>query len=1056
MKNTYYDGVLKFWMVSTFCFFLTVAAFAQKAGVQNEYYGARASEIVSEARFVLEGKTGQYPAAVKFKEGSEMPLNEFASWLKQSFKMPASVNFEQLTSVADELGFTHYKYAQTVNNIPVDRAIYTVKVQNGLVKSFLGDAFIVESIQTTPVLSEEQALQNALVFFKSTNYLWESEYWEQEIKEHQNNPNATYYPKGTLTITNFAADQSTNEGAFRLAYVFDVYASDKEERIFVDAQTGRVLYTLPLASNCSAATVNTIFNGSRAINTDKYTANDWRLRDDCQAAHVRVRDWNSATDVSNNPLEIDNTTNTWTTMNERFGGTVLWEAKQSYWYFKNVHQRSSYDGGDGDIECYINAVFKASNGTFNTNNASMTFSGSTMKVGLGSSGTLANSWSTLDIIGHEFAHAVTGTSTGLVYQGESGALNESFSDIFGDMIENWVVGPNDWLMGDDRTDGAIRSMSDPRSFNDPDTYLDDNWASTCGTCSDNGGVHTNSGVQNYWFYLVAIGDAGTNENGDAYNVTGIGRTKASAIAFENATVKLGPNSNYAAARVGAIEAAEDLYGACSNEVKQVTNAWYAVGVGNPYVDVDLVSKTDVSCAGANDGAINISPVGTSPFTYSWSDGPVTQDRSGLSGGNYTVTITDATGCTASLLVTIIDPAPLSISIQNESDYNGYNVTCFGMCDGIAQSKATGGTPPYSYVWNDANNHTTASADDLCAGDYTVTVTDANGCTANTVVNISEPPMLTASIPSVSNYNGYNISCNGGSDGWATAVGGGGVMPYSYEWSDGQTTATATNLSAGYYEVTITDANNCTETSDVILTEPTPLTIDAGPNQTVYYGYAPAECANISWSGEGGGVAPYTITWSDGGAQMHQVCPGINTTTYTVTILDANGCTETDQVAICVIDVRCGNKLDKVELCHVPEEDPLNTQTLCVSYNAVATHLAHGDMLAACGTDHSCPDGGAKTSPVLTNNTTSLMLLDVYPNPIANNATVEFSTNLNGNVTVEIYDNIGRLLKTVYHGQAVEGVKFAFEIKSAELAPGLNLCILRHENGSTVFKKIIRQ
>ena len=110
-----------------------------------------------------------------------------------------------------------------------------------------------------------------------------------------------------------------------------------------------------------------------------------------------------------------------------------------------------------------------------------------------------NPWVSLDIVGHEVSHGVTQSSAGLIYQNESGALNESFSDIFGEMIENYTDDPNDWLMGDDRTDGFIRSMSNPKDKSDPDTYKGTNWKTTSG---DNWGVHTNSGVQNYWFFLL--------------------------------------------------------------------------------------------------------------------------------------------------------------------------------------------------------------------------------------------------------------------------------------------------------------------------------------------------------------------------------------------------------------------------------------------------------------------------------------------------------------------------------------------------------------------------
>jgi len=124
---------------------------------------------------------------------------------------------------------------------------------------------------------------------------------------------------------------------------------------------------------------------------------------------------------------------------------------------------------------------------------------------------------------------------------------------------------------------TLRSMSNPKAYGDPDTYLGTNWATGTG---DNGGVHTNSGVQNFWYYLLANGGSGTNDNGDSYNITPLGIFDAGAVAFRNNTVYLWSNSQYADARFYAIQSAIDLFGACSPEVVTTTDAWYAVGVGS--------------------------------------------------------------------------------------------------------------------------------------------------------------------------------------------------------------------------------------------------------------------------------------------------------------------------------------------------------------------------------------------------------------------------------------------------------------------------------------------
>ena len=133
-------------------------------------------------------------------------------------------------------------------------------------------------------------------------------------------------------------------------------------------------------------------------------------------------------------------------------------------------------------------------------------------------------------------------------------------------------------------------MSDPNSHGHPDTYMGDYWYYGS---DDNGGVHINSGVQNYWFYLLCEGGSGQNDSANYYNITAIGIDKAAAIAYRNLTVYLGPNSNYEDARFYSIQSAVDLYGSCSNEVVQVTNAWYAVGVGAPFDDA-VIADFNVS------------------------------------------------------------------------------------------------------------------------------------------------------------------------------------------------------------------------------------------------------------------------------------------------------------------------------------------------------------------------------------------------------------------------------------------------------------------------------
>jgi hypothetical protein len=252
---------------------------------------------------------------------------------------------------------------------------------------------------------------------------------------------------------------------------------------------------------------------------------------------------------------------------------------------------------------------------------------------------------TLDIAGHEFTHGVVRFSANLNTFGESGALIESFCDIFGTMIEDFSRGSNNWTIGEDAS--TIRDMQTPSNTANPSTYLTDPlWVNTIGCIpgsandpGDNCGVHTNAGVQNHWFYLLSQG--GT-QNGVI--VQGIGIDKAASIAYTNLTTFLGSNANHPAARLGAISAAKQLYGVCSNEVIQTTNAWAAVGVGAPYSGNCLtISGENIICRDFTTFPYHYSatdfPGATFTWTYptSWTgvaSGPGNKNLKITSLGNY--------------------------------------------------------------------------------------------------------------------------------------------------------------------------------------------------------------------------------------------------------------------------------------------------------------------------------------------------------------------------------------------------------------------------------------
>lgn len=264
---------------------------------------------------------------------------------------------------------------------------------------------------------------------------------------------------------------------------------------------------------------------------------------------------------------------------------VHWGMEKTYDFYLNVFSRNSFDGNGSIIKQYVNPLIM--NGTAGYPNNASAFNApyNIMAYGMGD-GTGYKPLVGLDVEGHEFTHMVINNNGngGLTYQAESGALNESFADIFGTCVEFYSNVNPDWLIGEDVMIGQayMRSMSNPNGGQQPDTYQGQYWVNTSNTSpqNDNGGVHTNSGVQNFWFYLLCQGGSGTNDLNNAYAVTGIGIAQARAIAYRNLTNYLTPSATFMDAYNGSLQAAQDLYGNPSTQYTAVRQAWYAVGIGN--------------------------------------------------------------------------------------------------------------------------------------------------------------------------------------------------------------------------------------------------------------------------------------------------------------------------------------------------------------------------------------------------------------------------------------------------------------------------------------------
>ena len=301
----------------------------------------------------------------------------------------------------------------------------------------------------------------------------------------------------------------------------------------------------------------------------------------------------------------------------------------------------------------------------------------------------------------------------------------------------------------------------------------------------------------------------------------------------------------------------------------------------------------ISCHGASDGSIqmNVMAGASSPpaVNYAWNNGATTALLENVSAGTYTLTVTSNFGCSATAEATITEPNPLEALVDIESDHNGYHVSINGNNDGSASIVAAGGVAPYNFVWE--NGLTGNENNSLNGGAQNVSITDANNCLTVLEISLTQPEVLEVATDVESDYHGEEITCFGNDDGSAIALPSGGVAPYTYQWSNNTDTEIATDLEAGTHQVTITDANGATALSEITLYEPAPITmtLSSTPSNNPPNGTAKIEAQ--------GGTPPYRYNWNDPFQRESQEVDQLSPGWYRVTVTDANGCKEMDQIEV---------------------------------------------------------------------------------------------------------------------------------------------------------------
>ncbi|MDR1347929.1 MAG: M4 family metallopeptidase [Prevotellaceae bacterium] len=536
-----------------------------------------------------------YVSFVKFATDTVIPLKNASDLLKTLHPKAKEADVWNLSAkrkeIKDDKGYTHQFYQQYYKGVKVEGGEFSIHAVNDNIESVLGNFEPVGDVSVTTKLSEKEALSSALKHIGADVYKWQIPEEEAWIKEYYND---SYYPKGELVIVK---SQLKTNSEYRLAYKFDIYAHKpmSNNYVWVDAINGEVIgIESRIHFSNATGTAATRYSGTRTITADSYNGT-YRLRETRNGVNISTFNMNhtgsyTSTDFTDND-------NNWTaaefhnTNKDDAALDAHWGAEMVYNYFKNVHNRNSWNGNNGALLSYVNGNLPLIDGSF-SNSDNAFWNGNRMTYG---QGTYLSPFVTLDIVAHEIGHGICESTANLgVAAAERGAINESLSDIWAACVENWATTDKQtWSLCED-LGVSIRSMSNPNLFNDPDTYQGTNWYTGSNASIY---VHRNSGVGNFWFYLLSQGGIGTNDLGNTYNVTGIGINKAAAIVYKAEISYLTSSANYAQFRNATISAATNLYGANSPEVMIVNNAWYAVGVGSQYI-VPTISGLDfVPCTG---------------------------------------------------------------------------------------------------------------------------------------------------------------------------------------------------------------------------------------------------------------------------------------------------------------------------------------------------------------------------------------------------------------------------------------------------------------------------
>ena len=583
------------------------------------------------------------------------------------------------------------KFKQFYKGIKVEKGMYVLDYRDGKIRKANGYLVRISDLDTIPKITPEEASKSYAEYLnikKTEELKFVSVIAISQIEDFTSE-DTTYSPRVCYKITLLNAPSSQGETGY------------------VDVQTGKVYKSVKLWDDfATTATFETYYSGNRTANTEYYNS-EYNLADFSRDANIHTWDLNNTyyTAYASNRVEFTDSNTSWEEDeheddNDQMALDIHWALQEVYDYFYDNHNEfGSFDGADTDIDGYVHAVFEGNS----KDNAKWADIGGYIAFYFGDGGGILDLVASVDVVAHEYAHAITYTHSGLENDnGVEDAIQEGLSDIWAVIIENDIAPEKDaWKIGEEVIDVAgdncLRNIQDPGSayanMQMSDTYEGDNY---------DGDYYAKSGVISHWFYLLAEGGSGTNDNDDDYTVWELGIDAAADIVFDGITTDFLNVTTFYGAYEAMLEGSDDVYGTNSIQSLQVKNAWYAVGVlASPPGQVTITGPTnDLVCSSGASFTVNNVPSG---HTVSWT-------------------------CSTNLTL-------VSSSGNNATFNTGSSASSAGWVQANINNTTYGGSVPVRYeVWAGKPQITNKKVDgynyytgfQICPGDHYLNVTPVGG------------------------------------------------------------------------------------------------------------------------------------------------------------------------------------------------------------------------------------------------------------------------------------------------------------------------------------------